>query len=108
MRSKNPVGFSVNPHRATGITGQSSGRGKCVGPNVCQTTMSAPSMSRSPAMYAGSPAPPGCWLTKSPAEYRCAGSYRVTHRWLAAKPARACTDDDGSASSTGAASGYSV
>ena len=46
-------------------------------------------MSRSAAMYAGSPAPPGCWLTKSPAGYRCAGSYRVTHRWLAANPARA-------------------
>jgi hypothetical protein len=37
------------PQRATGITGQSSGRGKWVIPKVCQSTMSWPSMSRSAA-----------------------------------------------------------
>src|SRR5580692_1061662 len=79
----------MNPQRATGMTGQSSGRGTCVGPNVCQTTMSWPSMSRSPAMKAGRPAPPGFWFTKSPAGQRWSGSYRVTQRWLVANPARA-------------------
>ena len=62
LRSKKPVGLSTKPHRATGMTGQSSGRGMWVGPNVCHTTMSAPSMSRSPAMNAGRPAPPGFWF----------------------------------------------
>src|SRR5208282_5937678 len=59
FRSKNPVGLSTKPQRATGMTGQCSGRGTWVGPNVCHTTMSAPSMSWSPAMKAGRPAPPG-------------------------------------------------
>src|ERR1019366_6443573 len=67
LRPKKPVGLRVNPHRLTGITGQSSGRGKWVGPNVCHSTTSAPSMSWSPAMKAGMPAPPGFWFTKSPA-----------------------------------------
>jgi hypothetical protein len=40
LRSKNPAGLRVNPHTSTGITGQSSGRGKCAEPNVCQRTMS--------------------------------------------------------------------
>ena len=40
------------------MTGQSSNRGKCVGPNVCHTTRSVPSMSWSDAMKAGIPAPP--------------------------------------------------
>ena len=105
LRSKKPVGLSVNPQRATGMTGQSSGRGTWVGPNVCQTTMSSPSMSRSPAMKAGSPAPPGFWFTKSPAGQRWSGSYRVTQRWLVAKRARAVSGAAGSASSTGADSG---
>jgi hypothetical protein len=67
LRSKKPVGLRMKPQRATGMTGQSSGRGTWVGPNVCHTTMSWPSMSRSAAVNAGRPAPPGCWLTKSPA-----------------------------------------
>jgi len=87
------------------MTGQSSGRGTCVGPNVCQTTMSSPSISRSPATKAGMPAPPGFWFTKSPAGQRWPASYRVTHRWLAANPARAASGESGSASSTGADSG---
>ncbi len=105
LRSKKPVGLSTKPQRATGMTGQSSGRGTWVGPNVCQSTMSVPSMSWSPAMKAGRPAPPGFWLTKSPAGQRWAGSYLVTHRWLAANPARAASGESGSASSTGADSG---
>ena len=67
LRSKKPVGLSMNPVLVTGITGQSSVRTTCVGPNVCHTTMSWPSMSRSAAAYAGSPPPPGLWFTKSPA-----------------------------------------
>ena len=49
LRSKKPVGLSMKPVLVTGITGQSSSRTKCVGPNVCQRTMSWPSMSRSAA-----------------------------------------------------------
>jgi uncharacterized protein (DUF2236 family) len=49
LRSKKPVGLSMKPVLVTGITGQSSSRTKCVGPNVCHTTMSWPSMSRSAA-----------------------------------------------------------
>ena len=49
------------------MTGQSSTRGKWVGPKVCQSTMSSPSSERSAAMYAGSPSLPGFWLTNSPA-----------------------------------------
>jgi hypothetical protein len=49
LRSKKPTGRRVKPQRATGITGQSSGRGKWVIPKVCQSTMSWPSMSRSAA-----------------------------------------------------------
>ena len=33
LRSKNPNGISTNPVYSTGITGQSSGRTKCVTPN---------------------------------------------------------------------------
>ena len=98
----------MKPVRVTGITGQSSGRGTCVGPKVCHITMSWPSMSRSAAAYAGSPPPPGLWFTKSPAGYRCAGSYRVTHRARDAKPARAASGEAGSASKAGDGSGYSV
>ena len=49
LRSKKPTGRRVKPQVATGITGQSSGRGKWVIPNVCHRTMSWPSMSRSAA-----------------------------------------------------------
>jgi hypothetical protein len=49
LRSKKPTGRSVKPQWATGITGQSSGRGKCVIPKVCHRTMSQPSMPRSAA-----------------------------------------------------------
>ena len=49
LRSKKPTGRRVKPQLATGITGQSSGRGKWVIPKVCQRTMSRPSMSRSAA-----------------------------------------------------------
>src|SRR5215469_4878619 len=31
VAAKNPVGLSMKPVRVTGMTGQSSGRGKCVG-----------------------------------------------------------------------------
>ena len=67
LRSKNPTGLRVNPAWSTGMTGQSSGRGKWVGPKVCQMTMSSPSIGRSARVQAGRPAPPGFWLTKSPA-----------------------------------------
>src|SRR6185437_8546779 len=108
FRSKNPVGFSMNPVRVTGMTGQSSVRTTCVGPNVCHTTMSCPSRSRFAATYAGSPPPPGLWFTKSPAGYRCAGSYLVTHSARVAKPARAASGEAGSASRVGDGSGCSV
>jgi hypothetical protein len=80
LRSKKPVGLSTKPQRATGMTGQSSGRGTCVGPNVCQTTMSSPSISRSPATKAGMPAPPGVLVHEVARGQRWSGSYRVTHR----------------------------
>ena len=37
LRSKNPNGESRKPVYSTGMTGQSSGRTKCVTPNVCQS-----------------------------------------------------------------------
>src|SRR6266508_3110957 len=49
LRSKKPTGLMVKPQWATGITGQSSGRGKWVIPKVCHRTMSRPSMPRSAA-----------------------------------------------------------
>ena len=49
LRSKKPTGRRVKPQVATGITGQSSARGKWVIPKVCQRTMSWPSRSRSAA-----------------------------------------------------------
>ncbi len=47
FRSKKPTGMSVKPAYSTGITGQSSGRGTWVTPNVCQTTRSVFSIGRS-------------------------------------------------------------
>ena len=44
-----PFGGGVKPQVATGITGQSSGRGKWVIPKVWHRTMSWPSISRSAA-----------------------------------------------------------
>ena len=41
LRSKNPTGVSRNPVYSTGMTGQSSGRGRWVTPNVYQSTTSA-------------------------------------------------------------------
>ena len=51
--------------------------------------MSVSATGRSAAVQAGSPAPPGCWLGKSPAG--CCSSARagVTHRCLVANVARA-------------------
>ncbi len=42
LRSKKPCGLSTNPQLSTGMTGQSSGRGKCVTPKVCHMTTSPP------------------------------------------------------------------
>src|SRR5439155_3735757 len=47
LRSKYPTGISMNPVYSTGMTGQSSGRTKCVSPNVYQTTTSVPAIGRS-------------------------------------------------------------
>src|SRR6185369_6985062 len=60
FRSKNPTGLSRNPAVATGMIGQSSGRGTWWWPNVYQTTTSRSSTGRSWLVQAGSPAPPGC------------------------------------------------
>src|SRR4051795_2528324 len=90
------------------MTGQSSGRGKWVSPKVCHRTTSASSSGASPETNAGSPAAPGCWLTKSPAGYRSAGSYSVTHRLFVAKVARWWIEDSSAASSTGVCWGYSA
>jgi hypothetical protein len=49
FRSKKPTGRRVKPQWATGITGQSSGRGKWSIPKVCHSTMSSPSIPRSAA-----------------------------------------------------------
>ena len=46
LQSKKPTGISVKPVYSTGITGQSSGRGTWVTPNVCHTTMSVFSVFR--------------------------------------------------------------
>ena len=51
LRSKKPTGTSWNPQYSTGMTGQSSGRGTCVTPNVCHTTMSVPTSDRSAAVH---------------------------------------------------------
>ena len=50
MRSKNPTGIRWKPQYSTGITGQSSGRGRWVTPKVCQATMSVPTSERSAAV----------------------------------------------------------
>ena len=62
------------PVYSTGITGQSSGRGMWVTPNVCHTTTSVSTRSRSAAVHAGSPSPPACWFGWSPAARRSPGS----------------------------------
>ena len=50
LRSKNPAGTSWKPVVSTGMTGQSSGRGTWVTPNVCHTTTSVPTSDRSAAV----------------------------------------------------------
>ena len=62
LRSKKPNGTRLKPEYSTGMTGQSSGRGMCVTPNECHSTMSVSTTGRSWAVHAGSPAPPLCWL----------------------------------------------
>src|SRR3954453_14781506 len=84
------------------MTGQSSGPGKGVSPKVCHSTTSASSSGASSATKEGSPPAPGCWLTKSPAGYRSAGSYSVTHKLLVENDAREWIEDSSSASSSGA------
>lgn len=49
------------------MIGQSSGRGKCVRPKVCHTTMSVPSISRSAFTQVSMPVSPGFWFTNRPA-----------------------------------------
>ena len=62
FRSKKPTGESRKPVDSTGMTGQSSGRGMWVRPNVCQTTTSVSATGRSAAVHRGSPSPPPCWF----------------------------------------------
>ena len=62
VASKKPSGLSGKPIEETGITGQSSGRGTWMCPNMYQTTTSVFSMLRSAAVQRGRPSPPGCWL----------------------------------------------
>ena len=59
---KKPSGFSMKPILCTGITGQSSGRGMWVWPNVYQTTRSVSAVDRFAAVHLGNPSPPGRWL----------------------------------------------
>ena len=99
LRSKKPMGLSVKPTYSTGMTGKSSGRQKWVVPTVCQSTTSVPATGRSAAVQAGSPAPPGCWLGKSPAGCRSSGRNGVTHRCLVANVARLAMAAAGWASS---------
>jgi hypothetical protein len=89
LRSKKPLGFSVKPTYSHGITGKSSGWQKCVVPTVCHSTMSVSVTGRSAAVHAGRPAPPGCWLGKSPAGCRSSGRDGVTHKCFVANAARA-------------------
>ena len=55
-------GRAGSPQYSTGMTGQSSGRGKCVTPNVYQSTTSVSTSDRSAAVHRGSPSPPACWF----------------------------------------------
>src|SRR5207253_5423617 len=70
LRSKNPNGTSENPAYSTGITGQSSGRGMWVTPNVCHSTTSVSTRERSAAVHWGNPSPPPDWFGCSPAARR--------------------------------------
>ena len=76
LRSKKPNGMSVKPVYSTGMTGQSSGRTKCVTPNVYQTTTSVSAIGRSCAVQRGSPSPPACWFGYSPAAAPLVGRVR--------------------------------
>ena len=90
------------------MTGKSSGRQKWVVPTVCHSTMSVSATGRSAAVQAGSPAPPGCWLGKSPAG-RCSSAWAgVTHRCLVANAARAVMAASGWASSGALGCGISL
>ena len=62
LRWKKPSGFSMNPMRSTGITGQSSGRGRWLAPNVYQTTTSRFSTGRSCSTQAASPVSSRVWF----------------------------------------------
>src|SRR5699024_4512547 len=61
-RSKNPSARSVKPATSVGMIGQSSTRGKCVRPKVCQTTLRWVSTSRSARTHSPIPPWPGFWL----------------------------------------------
>ena len=76
LRSKKPNGMSVKPVYSTGMTGQSSGRTKCVTPNEYQTTTSVPAIVRSCAVQRGKPSPPACWFGYSPAARRSSDCVR--------------------------------
>lgn len=56
--SKKPVGTSLNPATWTGITGQSSGRGRCVIPMTYQSTTSVSATDALRPVKLGSPSPP--------------------------------------------------
>ena len=60
LRSKNPTGSSEKPALLPGMTGQSSGRTKCVTPTVYQSTTSSFSSGRS-VHHSGSPRAPARW-----------------------------------------------
>src|ERR1035437_7429283 len=60
LRSKKPNGLTRNPVYSTGMTGQSSGRTKCVTPKLYQTTTSRSAIGRFAAVHRGSPSPPAC------------------------------------------------
>src|SRR5207248_8410348 len=101
LRSKNPTGISMKPVYSTGMTGQSSGRTKCVSPNVYQTTTSVPAIGRSCADHRGKPSPPSCWFGYSPAARRSSEAYGVTHKLCCANAARRPIGESGCASSVG-------
>src|SRR5579862_5716462 len=60
LRSKNPSGRNWNPSIATGITGQSSGRGTWLCPNTYHSAISVSSTFRFALVQFGRPSPVGC------------------------------------------------
>ena len=104
FRSKKPKGVSRNPVYSTGMTGQSSGRGMWVTPNVYQSTTSSPRRSSRSAAVArslGQAGAPGVLVGEVPGRAALVGPIRRDPEVVAGEPGPATHRRLGWANSVG-------